>query len=353
MRDVIFSGRWGNLHCQGMTMDKEKKFIYCSFTTKLVKTDVDGNVIGSVDNIVGHLGCIDFNDEDGKVYASLEYKNDSIGRDILDVLGQGDRVIKDAFYIAIFDGDKIDRLDMDAEKDGVMRTVFLKTVLDDYSGAVIAPDGEKVEHVHGCSGIDGLAIGRDFGGNGNFLNVCYGVYSDLSREDNDYQVILQYDIAEWWENALPLRQRDMHAKGPGEPRNKFFVYTGNTCYGIQNLEYDAFSGDYFAFVYRGEKPNFMNYDFFRIDGSVPAKKQKLLGQNVMGSVLTLKKVGEESNGISGGFFPFGSMGVHSLGNGTFYFVEPDFSDPHHLFVNSVRYTLSEKDGKTEFVRFDK
>lgn len=56
MNDVINSGRWGELHCQGMTMDKEKRYVYYSFTTKLVKTDVYGNIIGSVDRIVGHLG---------------------------------------------------------------------------------------------------------------------------------------------------------------------------------------------------------------------------------------------------------------------------------------------------------
>lgn len=190
MNDVINSGRWGELHCQGMTMDKEKRFVYYSFTTKLVKTDLYGNIIGSVEHIVGHLGCIDFCDIDGKVYASLEYKNDSIGRDILETLGQGDRTINDGFYIAIFDVDKITRLDMDAERDGVMRTVFLKTVLDDYKGTVTI-DGKEFEHVHGCSGIDGLAIGPDFGGDGNYLHVCYGVYGDVSRTDNDYQVILQ------------------------------------------------------------------------------------------------------------------------------------------------------------------
>ena len=72
MKDRIFSGYWGKLHCQGMSMDKEKKFIYYSFTTKLVKTDIEGNIVGSVDRIIGHLGCIDYCDDDGKVYASLE-----------------------------------------------------------------------------------------------------------------------------------------------------------------------------------------------------------------------------------------------------------------------------------------
>lgn len=296
----------------------------------------------------GIWGCIDFCDIDGKVYASLEYKNDSIGRDILESLGQGDRTINDGFYIAIFDVDKITRLDMDAEKDGVMRTVFLKTVLDDYKGTVTI-DGKEYEHVHGCSGIDGVAIGPDFGGGGNYLHVCYGVYGDVSRTDNDYQVILQYDISDWWETALPLVQSAMHVSGPLAPRNKYFVYTGNTVYGIQNLEYDEYSGDYFAFVYRGAKPQFPNYNFFRIDGKRQAVEKTLSGMNIKGQVLSLKNVDEQGGG---GYFSFGSTGVHSLGNGVFYFVEPDNSDSKNLSVNSVAYRLTEIDGTTRFVRFD-
>ena len=36
------------------------------------------------------------------------------------------------FYVAIFDVDRITRPDMDAEKDRVMTTVYIKEAVDDY-----------------------------------------------------------------------------------------------------------------------------------------------------------------------------------------------------------------------------
>ena len=71
MEGSIFTGYWGNYHIQGIAVDKKGGYIYYSFTTKLVKATLDGKIIGSVDGIVGHLGCIAFNEEDGCVYGSL------------------------------------------------------------------------------------------------------------------------------------------------------------------------------------------------------------------------------------------------------------------------------------------
>ena len=85
MNTPIFTGTWGKCHIQGIAVDEQKGYIYYSFTTKLVKAKLDGTVIGSVDGLLGHLGCIAFHD--GKVFGSLEYKNDSIGRGILSSLG--------------------------------------------------------------------------------------------------------------------------------------------------------------------------------------------------------------------------------------------------------------------------
>ena len=71
-----------NFHIQGIAMDKEHHYFYVSYTTQLVKYDLNGKEVGSVDNLLGHLGCIAYNPKDGKVYGSLEYKNDEIGRGI-------------------------------------------------------------------------------------------------------------------------------------------------------------------------------------------------------------------------------------------------------------------------------
>lgn len=352
MKNEIFSGKWGKCHCQGMTMDRERRYIYYSFTTVLVKTDIDGNLIGYVENIAGHLGCIDYCDADGKVYASLEYKNDAIGKGILGRIGKADVKLRDGFYIAIFDGDKIDRPGMNAATDGVMTVAYLKTVYDDYSGSVTT-DGGTVPHIHGCSGIDGLAIGPDFGDRGGkeYLHVCYGVYGDETRADNDYQVILQYEIAELNAAAKPLDEADMHRFGVENPRNKYYLYTGNTTYGVQNLEYDEFTGDYFACVYTGHKPQFPNYPMFVIDGGKAAEEKPLVGcGGETGRVLSLKETGEAKNGISGINFPLGSMGVHSLGDGEFCFVDPVWDDPDNLSVNCVRYRLTGTDGKLAFIK---
>ena len=128
----IFSGDYRTGHCQGIAVDTKNRVIYYSFTTQLVKTDFDGNFLGSVGGLLGHLGCIQFRASDGLVYGSLEYKNDAIGRGILNQTGED--AIENAFYIAVFDGTKIVRADMDAEKDGIMTAAFLSRVTDDYLG---------------------------------------------------------------------------------------------------------------------------------------------------------------------------------------------------------------------------
>ena len=46
--EVIRTGVYRGGHIQGIAIDSERKYIYCSFTTELVKLDLDGNEIGSV-----------------------------------------------------------------------------------------------------------------------------------------------------------------------------------------------------------------------------------------------------------------------------------------------------------------
>ena len=59
----IFSGSYKTGHCQGIAVDAERGYVYYSFTTILVKTDLDGRFIGSVSNLAGHLGCITYDRE--------------------------------------------------------------------------------------------------------------------------------------------------------------------------------------------------------------------------------------------------------------------------------------------------
>ena len=64
----IDSGLWDSEHLQGIAVDPVKGYIYYSYTMILVKARLDdGVIIGWAGGLFGHLGCIDFNDENGKV----------------------------------------------------------------------------------------------------------------------------------------------------------------------------------------------------------------------------------------------------------------------------------------------
>lgn len=344
MENTIFTGTHGNNHIQGIAVDDTNGYIYYSFTTKLIKARLDGTIIGSVDGLIGHLGCISFNADDGKVYGSLEFKNDSIGKSIRKKLGV-DTQFDDAFYIAIFDVDKIDRFDMDAESDDVMTAAYLKEVVDDYHGTGVNRRGSKTAHRLGCSGIDGTAIGPEPGSDAddNFLLVAYGIYGDKTRDDNDYQVILRYSPQALKASAKPLSQLKMHKSGPAVPLSKYYVYTGNTVYGVQNLEYDAYTSSYFMAVYRGQKKAFPNWDLFMIDSTIPAHMGELKGIGGSGEILTLKEAGECKNGIYGRRFDYGSTGLYARGNGTYLISEPH-STPDGQCAYIREYTYTEKDG---------
>ena len=54
-------------HVQGIAYDAEKDCMYMSFTSRFVKTDMQGNILASIDRIQGHLGAMTFNPEDRKV----------------------------------------------------------------------------------------------------------------------------------------------------------------------------------------------------------------------------------------------------------------------------------------------
>ena len=202
----VYTGLQGKHHVQGIAVDKENGYIYFSFTTKLIKMDFKGNLIGSVEGLTGHLGCLTMNPADGRIYGSLEYKNDVIGRGIA---GENATKRDNAFYVAIFDPDKITRPNMNGEKDGVMTCVYLKEVVDDFE-AVVVNKGKKFEHRYGCSGIDGVTFAPKVGRKGGkmLLYVSYGIYGDVKRSDNDYQVLRAYDTSKWRKYEQPLSQEN-------------------------------------------------------------------------------------------------------------------------------------------------
>lgn len=333
--NMIDTGTHGDHHIQGIAVDTAKGFLYCSFTTSLLKFTLDGELVGSVEGFVGHLGCISAGKSDRNIYGALEYINDEIGAGIE---GSPDT---NAFYIAIFNMDRITRVGMRPEDDGVMTAVYLAEAVNDYNATGTDKNGNTVPHKYGCSGIDGLAIGPMFGETENkteYLYIDCGPYSDLTRNDNDNMVIQCYKLDELKTYAKPLSQDDLHFSGPEKPLHKFFCYTGNTEYGIQNLEYDEYTNTFFAAVYKGKKKEFPNYPLFAFDASIaPVYSDETQYEGT----ITLKKFGstDPKTGISGSTFPYGSTGFFAFGDGNYY-----ISEPYDIFGqrgSKIRkYTLS-------------
>lgn len=293
---MIYTGCYNYGHIQGIACDG--RYLYCSFTTALIKLDMDGKLVGSVTGFLGHLGCIAM--YGGCVYGSLEYKNDKIGKSILARLGS-DVTLPDAFYVVKIDVDKIVRPDMDAVADGIVTAVRLEDVCDDYkSGA------------YGCSGIDGITVGGYPTGDAS-LFVAYGIYSDIDRNDNDEQVLLRLDMSGL--DFYPLSQDFAKSTNGIRASDKYFVYTGNTTYGIQNLEYDSYTNCFFAAVYRGKKEKFPNYPMFMIDLENPPVEKD--GKKYL--PLAKKHLHDEKSGVYGLDFKYGATGMISLGNGMWYF----------------------------------
>ena len=267
-----------NNHVQGIAYDRREECFYCSFTTAFFKVATDGRIIGSIDNIHGHLGAMTFDPQTRKVYASLECKDDEIGRGISRGMGvEAYGHDESRFYIAEIDVDSM-----------TMETHELPLVREDYLAGRFA-----------CSGIDGVTLAPAFGRRGvrarRYLYVAYGIYGDTTRTDNDYNVLLCYRPGKY-----------------DKPVRRYFVRTGNTTYGVQNLCYDSSSGSMLMAVYRGRKKSFHNYSLFSLDMSQKPFKAPL--QDVPYCRERVWQLGD----LLGSDFPLGSTGICSLGDGLFY-----------------------------------
>lgn len=324
LKPAISTGEQGNLHIQGVAIDKKNGYLYYSYTDKIVKSDLEGNIIGSISGFFGHIGCIDYNENDGKVYASLEYKHDVIGQIVL-AGNNVNEAFEDGFYVAIFDVDEIIEGDYSiSEHPDMMKTVFLSEVLADYKGIGFNKNGEEVPHKYGCSGIDGLCIAPLPGEESNkkFLYVAYGIYSDLNRDDNDHQVILCYDLKSLLKHAKTFDQKAMHTDGPEKADYRFFVYTGNTEFGVQNLAYDEKSNLILMATYPGTKKEFENYSLFAIDLAKKPTECQLKGINETGLTLTLLSSDPTGNNpLSGWHSKLGVFGMCHIDDGYYYLAE--------------------------------
>ena len=285
----------GKLHIQGIALDKSEKYLYSSFTSTFLKSDLEGKTLGSITGINGHLGAMTIDEKADKVYASLEIKNDAIGRSIADALGKERHSDAAAgFYVAEINVKKIKGIDTPFEKAVTLHR--LEEVIKDYQDSVEV-DGKLLAHRYGCSGIDGIAIAPAFGSNGGkkYLYVAYGIYGDTTRQDNDYNILLCYDF-----------------KDLTTPIHKYFVKTGNTTYGVQNMCYDEWSHRLCLAVYKGKKEEYPNYSLFELDIEQKPFMGKLDGVPYEEEEVEQLVVSDASH------FPYGSTGLYSFGDGRWY-----------------------------------
>ena len=319
----VYGGAWGSPagHLQGIACDDELNYMYMSFTDRLVKVDMRENkIVGSVTGLLAggiygggaHLGCLAYHD--GRIYGSLEYK------------------AAEKFYIAVFDCDAITEMDMDYKTSGVMTTLYMDEVVRDYIDDLDVGEHENaidsMGHRYGCSGIDGVTFAPMPGSTDGrkYMFVAYGIYRNNGRQDNDCQVLLCFDPETF--DSLPFDQNAPHTAGP-ELYRKLFVFTGNTHYGVQNLEYDRDTGDLWMIAYPGQKEQYPNYPIYLVDGSVSAHEEDLpvygiaYKEGLRGEMLTLKTgagVLHEASGVWG--IPVmprvADTGFISIGNDLFY-----------------------------------
>lgn len=303
-------GTWASGHVQGVAVDVKGGYVYYSFTNLLAKYDLKGNLVGTLVGWTGHLGDLDFNPADGKVYGSLEYKKDK------------------AFYIAVIDVARLDKVGVEASKSEIFRTVYLPEVAKDYAadmdgdGKFDGDVGETADHRYGCSGIDGVSFGPAFGkaDGPRYLTVAYGIYGNTERTDNDHQVLLQYDVADWAQYASPLTEAAPHHNGPAAPTAKVFVRTGNTSYGVQNLAYDEAQKRWLMGVYLGKKTSFPNYGLFAVEARTKPVTADLVGvPGEKGQLLALADAGlkDPATGIRGWNLK-ADVGLQPVGHGLAY-----------------------------------
>ena len=329
--DHVYSGEYDLYHVQGICFDEDNQYLYYTFTNIFVKTDVYGNLIGTMTGYPGHLGDCTFNERDGRVYASLTLSN-----------GEYDWYGEDMYYIAIIDVDKINEAGMSYETENLMKVVQLSNVAayakEDTDGDGIA-DGK-----FGIDGIDGCEMGPKFGVSDGkeYLTVSACIPKNLARTDNDYQVLWQYDITGWWSKvAKPLDTQNLPAQTV-TPDGEYFLLTGNGEYGIQDIAYDEYTKCWYFVTYEILRPNYAADAFcFVVAAESAPVSGTLTGQpdQTQGMLLSTVK-----NGLNNGlndiyYYNFweACTGLVSLGNGYFYVSESGTNASGKQFTNVYKY----------------
>lgn len=295
-------------HLQGICSDDEGKYMYASFTNMMVKVDmVSGKVVGTVVGMAAgsisggaHIGDICY--YDGKIYGSMEYKSSR------------------RWYICVFDGDKITDMNMPYTTPGLMYALYVPQVGDDFQNVLDSGENNMVSgynnaksmgHRYGTGGIDGITFGTlpgkgyDTDGDGvadvltgdkRYMIVAHGPYANAKRYDNENFVFLVFDPDDITSaNLIPFTEKMLTADYTEDQlfhyKHKMFCYAGNQMYGVQQLEYDEMTGDFWMECYtKSDGSEFPAYTRYLIDGSVPLYMDTV-------------EVGQSVTGNAGGFIP--------------------------------------------------
>jgi hypothetical protein len=97
-----------------------------------------------------------------------------------------------------------------------------------------------------------------------------------------------------------------------KPIHKYFVKTGNTRYGVQNMTYDAHSEKLYLAVYKGSKSAYPNYSLFSLDIHQKPFMGRLDGVPYEENEVEQVAVTDASH------FKWGSTGLYSFGDGRWY-----------------------------------
>ena len=257
-----------NCHLQGFSTDNEKKYIYWSFTDSLVKTNIAGTMISQVHIGNGHLGDVDY--YNGKIYVSF------LG-DALPGKAWDDWT---SFYIYVFDATDLKLID----KIRLSECEKYKEIA-----------GQEND-TRGFSGVDGVAIGRDPESGERKIHIACALITD-ERYAN--QIILQLSL-------------------DGNYEKEFYINTGNTVYGIQNLDYDEEAGHFWFTTYGSSKPFQAKNTLFKIDSDL----KTILAQHPYSTPYGFDCLGE------GKYFASAQAGVNGKRSGTAYLCEESiFTNP--------------------------
>ncbi len=318
MPNYVHTGNHGIQHVQGMAMDRVGGYLYYTFTDILVKTDLEGNVIGTVTGYMGHMGDCSFNDMDGRLYATLQISPNNWGWEGSD----------EGWYVAIVDVDKITSVGMSYDAEGLMKVVEMSNI---YQTATAELSNGQIGK-YGVTGLDGCAFGPKFGTSSGeqYLTIAGSVGENLERTDNDYQVMWQYDVSDWWESvAKPLSLTSL-PRTTITADGEYFLLTGNGHYGIQDVCYDDYTKQWYFVTYGITRPEFYEWGYcFVVSAETQPQMEALKGQPTETQGLTLKTVegGNEHTVTSGihagstvysyGFYQ-ACTGIVGLGDGYFY-----------------------------------